>query len=167
MSKSNSTAVVSRGELTKLAKQINAEHVEAEAGLEHARDAGLLLIEAKEKCGHGKWLPWIEENLRFSEHTARCYVLFAQKDELSNRQATADLTLEYGLCVLRTPKEVNVIVEQAYFHMTQLKLLWPQLYKPLDAYRKKRTPLEAAKKAFAKLIAAERRQFDRWRKQEK
>jgi len=55
MSDKNSTALVSRGELAKLAEQINAQHVEAErslrAGLERARNIGLLLPRRSAESG--------------------------------------------------------------------------------------------------------------------
>jgi hypothetical protein len=49
-----------------LAAQIRAEHAAfMEAGrrtIEHAFALGGLLIEAKEKAGHGNWLPWLAEH---------------------------------------------------------------------------------------------------------
>jgi len=49
--------------LVDLAARINAAHDQAagalRSGLEHARRAGELLIEAKARVPHGQWLPWL------------------------------------------------------------------------------------------------------------
>src|SRR4051794_22118658 len=49
--------------LEDLANRINQEHAQAEAhfkmGLEHALEAGRLLLEAKSRLDHGDWLPWL------------------------------------------------------------------------------------------------------------
>jgi hypothetical protein len=49
-----------------LAKRINEEHERCEgavnAALEHAMNAGDLLLEAKDKAPHGTWQGWLEGN---------------------------------------------------------------------------------------------------------
>jgi hypothetical protein len=76
-------SLVPRNDLSGLAEQINAEHAKAEgtlrAGIEHARIVGQLLLQAKEKCSHGQWLPWLRENVQFSERTAQGYMRVAKK----------------------------------------------------------------------------------------
>jgi hypothetical protein len=51
-------------DLATLAARINAAHRAGEAatrkGLEHFRAAGQWLLEAKDRCGHGRWLPWLK-----------------------------------------------------------------------------------------------------------
>lgn len=51
--------------LTHLACEVRAAHADMEAALQtsaqRAIDAGRALIEAKELCGHGGWLPWLAE----------------------------------------------------------------------------------------------------------
>jgi len=37
----------------------------------HAIAAGTLLIEAKDKLGHGQWLPWLRDHCTISERTAQ------------------------------------------------------------------------------------------------
>jgi hypothetical protein len=91
--------------LAELAGRINAEHQAAEtalrAGLQHAKTAGDLLIEAKKHCRHGEWLPWLKANVRFSERTARRYVTIAsQWEELTNRTHVTDLSYRDALAVL-------------------------------------------------------------------
>ena len=52
--------------LDALADKINAEHEACRSamrkGLEHALEAGRLLLEAKKGLPHGEWLPWLKEN---------------------------------------------------------------------------------------------------------
>lgn len=61
-----------------LAAEINAEHracMEAmRGGLEHAIEAGRLLIEAKAQCSHGDWLPWLAEHFEADAQTAQRYM---------------------------------------------------------------------------------------------
>jgi hypothetical protein len=97
--------------LAKLAARINAEHHQAEtalrAGLQHAKNAGELLIKAKEQCRHGEWLPWLRANVEFSERTAQAYMRVAKRwEELEAKaQALADLTFEDGLKLLAAAVE--------------------------------------------------------------
>lgn len=50
---------------------------------------GQRLIEAKAMLPHGEWLPWLTEQVEFSERTARNFMRLAR--EWTNRQALADL----------------------------------------------------------------------------
>ena len=54
--------------------------------IDNALRAGLALNEAKKRLGHGKWLPWLSENVGISERTARRYMrVDHHRDELANR----------------------------------------------------------------------------------
>jgi hypothetical protein len=100
--------------LADLAKRINAAHAQAEtalrAGLEHAKTAGELLLEAKRQCPHGQWLPWLEAKMRFSARTAQAYMRIAEHwPELEAKaQGLAHLTVEGALEYLAEPREVAV-----------------------------------------------------------
>jgi hypothetical protein len=76
-----SDLVVRQGELAELAEQINARHAQVEAslraGLDHARAAGELLLEAKARCEHGQWLSWLQVNVSVHPRTAQRYLLIA------------------------------------------------------------------------------------------
>ena len=69
--------------LAELAERINEAHQQAEvalnSGLQHALEAGRLLLEAKAQVGHGAWLPWLQEHFQGKPRTARTYVLLAQR----------------------------------------------------------------------------------------
>jgi hypothetical protein len=96
--------------LEELARRINVEHQECgrllQAGLHHAMNAGKLLLEAKERVGHGGWLPWLKANVPFSERTARGYMRVARevpKLGEGNRQRVADLSYRKALKALAEP----------------------------------------------------------------
>jgi hypothetical protein len=99
--------------LSDLADRINAEHAEAgtalRAGLEHARNAGLLLLEAKAQCAHGHWVPWLESNVHFSVRAAQAYMRVAQRwNELEAKaQPVALLTFKDAVKLLAEPTRVE------------------------------------------------------------
>jgi hypothetical protein len=75
-------------DLGELAAAINREHEAGEActrrGLEHYRRAGEALVKAKAQCGHGRWLPWLKANVRFSQQQASRYMQLAKLPVTSN-----------------------------------------------------------------------------------
>jgi hypothetical protein len=85
-------------ELLHLADEINTEYRLAEAdvrkGIEHARRTGELLILAKDKVGHGKFLKWLGAHCDISERMARyCMQVAKGWEQLQSKTATvADLT---------------------------------------------------------------------------
>jgi ParB-like chromosome segregation protein Spo0J len=97
--------------LSDLADRINVAGEQAAAalhsGLLHAREAGRLLLEARAKLPHGRWLPWLAANVRFSERTAQCYMRVAKRwDELEGKaQRVADLSYRDALALLAAPQE--------------------------------------------------------------
>jgi Protein of unknown function (DUF3102) len=65
-----------------LAPRIPDELAAAEqAGLEHYRRAGEMLLEAKEQLAHGSWLRWLSRNVELSDRTANRYMRLARADE--------------------------------------------------------------------------------------
>ena len=52
-----------------------------EAGLEHYRKAGEMLIEAKDQVAHGSWSRWLTKNFELSQNTALRYMRLARKVE--------------------------------------------------------------------------------------
>src|SRR6266850_8495577 len=67
----------------RLALRIRAEHAAFGEGLrdslEHARTAGTLLNEAKEKMTHGYFGAWIKQQCDLSHRTANNYMLIARE----------------------------------------------------------------------------------------
>jgi hypothetical protein len=77
--------------LPALADEIRRHHEASmsagKATLEHARHAGLALLEAKAKLPHGQFGPWVKANCPFSHRSAANYIKVAQNwDALQARE---------------------------------------------------------------------------------
>jgi hypothetical protein len=93
---------------TSLADRINEQHDlafrKAHEALEHARQAGLLLLEAKSRVKHGEWLAWLKANCTFTERTAQRYIKLAQNwDLIVKNDAVSHLTQRDALQVIAAP----------------------------------------------------------------
>jgi hypothetical protein len=90
-----------------LAREINTEHGHVETykhkTIQHAIRCGELLLEMKQRVGHGNWLAWVEEHFEASERTARNYM------EIAKSAAVADLkddtTMRSALRALASPSQ--------------------------------------------------------------
>lgn len=56
-----------------------------DAAVDHARQAGRLLIEAKAAVGHGNWGSWVSNNVTFTLRTAERYMNVAAPKHKSDR----------------------------------------------------------------------------------
>jgi hypothetical protein len=54
------------------------------AGIAYYRQAGEMLLRAKDKMPHGKWMAWLQENITCGSRQARRYMLLAKMDSESN-----------------------------------------------------------------------------------
>lgn len=100
--------------LPELAASIRQEHHLAEQhamqAVNHAMEAGRLLIEAKALCSHGKWLSWLADNFEGSARTAQAYMrLFEHRDLLANTQRVSHLSVRDALKMLAEPQAVAPI----------------------------------------------------------
>jgi Protein of unknown function (DUF3102) len=97
-------------ELVTLAEQINAEHraceVAAASAVEHAIRCGVLLLEAKERCGHGGWLKWLSKNCEVSARHAQRYMQLARDKGMINATRVSDYSLRGAMRQLRESKAV-------------------------------------------------------------
>ncbi|MFI5003829.1 MAG: DUF3102 domain-containing protein [Solirubrobacterales bacterium] len=92
-----------------LAREINTEHGHVEAHkrttIQHAIRCGELLLEMKQRVGHGNWLAWVEAHFEASERTARNYM------EIAKSAAVADLgddtTMRSALRALASPSQAK------------------------------------------------------------
>lgn len=60
--------------------------------IDKAIEIGGLLAEQKAEVNHGQWLPWVKDNLPFSERWARDYMRFYEKRDKLKTAKVADLT---------------------------------------------------------------------------
>ena len=102
--------------LADLGTEINDTHAQAmlHAGeaMNHALRCGVLLIKAKATVPHGGWLPWLRQNITFSERTAQGYARLAQRfSRRQIRNGVADLSVRGVLKELATPRR-HALVDQ-------------------------------------------------------
>ena len=99
--------------LAELAQRINQEHEQCcdafTAGLQHALNAGDLLIQAKALCEHGEWGAWLAVHCSMSERTAQSYMRVARNREAieAKAQRVADLSMREALLMLSEPRRSN------------------------------------------------------------
>jgi hypothetical protein len=96
-----------------LADRINAAHrlaaAAASAAIEHAREAGRLLIEAKAQCDHGNWLTWLKDHFEGSARTAQAYMRVAERwpaiESTENAQRVAHLSFREAVRLTAEPRD--------------------------------------------------------------
>jgi hypothetical protein len=97
--------------LPTLAEEINEAHElamqHASAAVMHGVKVGQLLLEAKDTVPHGKWLPWLRENVAFSERTAQAYMRVADKTPPEIRNGAADFSLRKALRYISGPRRMT------------------------------------------------------------
>jgi hypothetical protein len=90
-----------------LAREINAEHGQVETykhnTIQHAIRCGELLLEMKQRVGHGNWLTWVQEHFEASERTARNYMEIAKSAAVADLQD--DTTMRSALRALASPSQ--------------------------------------------------------------
>ncbi len=90
-----------------LATRIRAEHEAAQSAMQsavnHAIQAGKLLMEAKKSVPYGGWEAWVRDSCGFSERTAQGYMRLARLDP-EEAQRVALLSLRHALKALAEPK---------------------------------------------------------------
>jgi hypothetical protein len=103
---------IARADLAQMAASINAAHRAALAavrsGIEHAHRAGALLLRAKKECGHGEWIPWLEEHCAgLGVRQAQRYMRLAanwKKLPASKESEPSHLTIDGALAMLADPR---------------------------------------------------------------
>jgi hypothetical protein len=83
------------------AEEINRLHQDLQAlamqSLDHAIRIGELLSQVKTQLPHGRWIPWLNSNVKFSERTARNYISVFEKRMVLKSARVADLTDAYKI----------------------------------------------------------------------
>ena len=82
---------------------------------------GELLAEQKGILKHGDFMAWVNENLPFTDRTARNYMrLFQERDRLKT-ETVSDLKEAYGLLIEHKKKDVAMVLEELVHAFTQSK----------------------------------------------
>jgi Protein of unknown function (DUF3102) len=130
-----------------LAESANSHHQsasdESEAFLEHVRQAGETLSEAKRRCPEGEWANWVKTRLTFSLRTAQRYMQIAAAWPQIEAQlpGSAVLTMRHVLQVLASEERCRGAPNGL-----SAKRLW--------AFWEARDHLDRARRLLAGLIAA-------------
>ena len=116
---------------------------------------GQRLIEAKAMLPHGEWLPWLTEQVQFSERSAQNFMKLAR--QWSNPQALADLGATKALMMLALPAdERDKFLAENHIVDGQEKSVIDMTSRELEkAIRERDEALKAAEVAKADARAAE------------
>ena len=60
-------------------KRLTGSNMLLSQGIHSAWEAGKMLLEAKKLCPHGKWISWLEENVKLSTRQAHRYMRLAKR----------------------------------------------------------------------------------------
>ena len=100
------------GPLADMSTKINDAHalamVHAGEAMNNALRCGDFLTKAKAAAKHGQWLPWLRQNIAFSERTAQSYMRLAAKFGPDKRNAVADLSVRRVLQEIATPRRQSL-----------------------------------------------------------
>jgi len=116
---------------------------------------GQRLIEAKSMLPHGAWLPWLTEQVEFSERTATRFMRLAR--EWSNQTALSDLGATKALTLLALPaEEREIFMEQNHLVDGEDKNVIDMSARELEqAIRDRDEAAKARESALAEKQAAE------------
>ncbi len=95
--------------LRSLASAIHREHNAAllgvRTGITHAHRCGVLLLEAKKRCGHGKWLSLLECHCPdISQRSAQVYMTLARRPE---KELESIRSIKDALSLLSEPPDLT------------------------------------------------------------
>jgi len=105
--------------------------------LDKAIRIGELLHGQKAECGHGNWLPWVKNNLSFSERVAQDYIRFYDRRKELKSARVADLS-EARLLLAETVeiKVVEEISQEVHGLIEDIETL-PEMIRVLIAYERR------------------------------
>ena len=98
---------------TDLKSRIADHHAKAQAAAEkaitHGLEAGKLLLQAKDDCDHGGWLPFLK-SLNLNSRTAQRYMRLAKNEDALKSDSVSHLNMTQSLELLSSkhPDSVNI-----------------------------------------------------------
>jgi hypothetical protein len=127
-------------------QEINRLHQDLQAlamqSLDHAIRIGELLSKVKTQLPHGRWIPWLNSNVKFSERTARNYISVFEHRMALKSARVADLTEAYKLLGNRAATSTR-----------EEELFWARQEEQAQNSQLPRMTREEAEQAHAKLMA--------------
>jgi hypothetical protein len=106
--------------LSDLAVQINERHHLCETamngGLQHALEAGRLLLEAKKQCQHGTWLPWLKKTFQGSKRTAQAYLRLHREYPQLKQKTQRVALLSFRQAIVNVANDVQIVAKSANPH---------------------------------------------------
>jgi hypothetical protein len=75
-----------------------------DAGLDHYRRAGTMLLEAREQLSGGSWTAWLSKNFELSRMTAHRYMKLAERVAIDGGRIPRDTTLKDAIGERVTPR---------------------------------------------------------------
>ena len=111
---------ISATDLDGMAQRANAAHRlahdAAARAVEHAMEAGCILLAAKAVVGHGNWLDWLDRNVEFADRTARLYMRLAETVPTlpdTDRQRVAEMSLRQAAKAISSTNTLSVMGSSA------------------------------------------------------
>ena len=112
--------IINATDLDGMAQRANAAHRlardAAARAVEHAMEAGRILLEAKAVVGHGNWLDWLGRNVEFADRTARLYMRLAETVPAlpdTDRQRVAEMSLRQAAKAISSTNTLSVMGSSA------------------------------------------------------
>ena len=96
--------------------------------LKKAIRIGELLTDQKESMGHGAFLPWVKENLPFTDRTARNYMRLHRERDRLKTETVSDLKGAYKLLGAPKAETWEQIMQEYGFNCSKCRL--PHGYPP-------------------------------------
>src|SRR5947208_15001187 len=139
-------------------EEINRLHRDLEAlamqSLEHAIRIGDLLTQIKAQLPHGRWIPWLNSNVKFSERTARNYISVFENRLALKSAMVADLTEAYKLLGNRSRLAGDSDSgKRAATLIREMELSWARQEEEAQNSQLPRMTREEAEQTHAKIIA--------------
>jgi Protein of unknown function (DUF3102) len=130
------------------AEEINRLHRDLQAlamqSLDHAIRIGELLSQVKRQLPRGRWIPWLNSNVKFSERTARNYISVFEHRMALKSARVADLTEAYKLLGNRSKSKKRVATREE-------ELFWARQEEKAQNSKLPRMTREEAEQADARI----------------
>ncbi len=115
---------------SRIANAVTSAESCARDAVAYALQAGALLIQAKQKVGHGGWLAWLDKNVTMAPRTCQAYMRLAEKVPLlppAEARRVADLPLREAVRAMTTNPSAHPPNPRVHFENADRKRLVEKL----------------------------------------